>query len=53
MVRQTTLEDLERGIALAQAMVAVGDDPDALERQLLAVGVSPAAAVEAAGRVTS
>jgi hypothetical protein len=52
-VRQTTLEDLERGITLAQAMVAVGDDRDALERQLLAVGVSPAAAVEAAGRVTS
>ena len=46
-VREFTLNDLERGCALAAAMVAAGDDPELVERQLLAVGVSPAAAVEA------
>jgi hypothetical protein len=45
--REYTLTDLERGRALADAMVAAGDDPEVVERQLLAVGVSPAAAVEA------
>jgi hypothetical protein len=52
-VRQTTLADLERGMALAKAMVSAGDDPDAVERQLLAVGVPPSAAIEAAASVTS
>jgi hypothetical protein len=52
-VRQTTLPDLERGMALARAMVDVGDDLDLVERQLLALGVSPTAAVEAAAAVTS
>jgi hypothetical protein len=46
-VREYTLSDLERGCALATAMVAAGDDLELVERQLLAVGVSPAAAVEA------
>lgn len=46
-VREFTLNDLERGCALAAAMVAAGDEPELVERQLLAVGVSPAAAVEA------
>lgn len=46
-VREYSLSDLERGLALAGAMVAAGDDPEVVERQLLAVGVSPAAAVEA------
>jgi hypothetical protein len=53
MVRQTTLDEVERGLTLARAMVEVGDDPEVVERQLLAVGVSPAAAVEALCRVTS
>ena len=44
--------DLERGRALAAAMVAAGDDPEVVERQLLAVGVPPATqAVEAASAV--
>ncbi len=46
-VRECSLSDLERGCALAAAMVAAGDEPELVERQLLAVGVSPAAAVEA------
>lgn len=46
-VRECMLSDLERGRALAAAMVAAGDDPEVVERQLLAVGVSPAAAIEA------
>jgi hypothetical protein len=52
-VRQATLPDLERGLALATAMVAAGDDPEVVERQLLAVGVPPAAAVEALSSLTS
>ena len=32
---------------LAEVMMAAGDDPDVVERQLLAVGVTPAAAQEA------
>ena len=46
-VREYTLNDLERGRALAEVMMAAGDDPEVVERQLLAVGVSPAAAAEA------
>jgi hypothetical protein len=46
-VRSTNLTELERGIALATAMVAAGDEPGLVERQLLAVGVSPAAALHA------
>jgi hypothetical protein len=46
-VRECTIDDLERGCALAEVMVAAGDDPEVVERQLLAVGVPPAAAVEA------
>jgi len=42
-----SLADLERARVLAEAMVETGDDPDAVERQLLALGVSPAAAIEA------
>jgi hypothetical protein len=49
-VRTTNLADVERGVALARTMLDVGDDPDLVERQLLAVGVSPSAATEAAGR---
>lgn len=49
-VRTTTLGERERAVALARAMVAAGDDPDLVERQLLAVGVPPAAAAEAAGQ---
>jgi hypothetical protein len=47
-VRETTLNELERGLALAAAMMAAGDEPGLVERQLLAVGVSPAAAQQAA-----
>ena len=42
-----SLADLERARVLAEAMVETGDDPDAVERQLLALGVLPAAAIEA------
>ena len=43
-----SFDDLERARVLAEAMVETGDDPDAVERQLLALGVLPAAAIEAA-----
>ena len=46
-VRTCTTADLERGRALAEVMVAAGDEPELVERQLLAVGVPPAAAIEA------
>jgi hypothetical protein len=39
--------DVDRGRILAAAMVAVGDDADVIERQLLALGVSPLVAVAA------
>lgn len=52
-IRRASLPDLERGLALAAAMVAAGDDPDLLERQLLAIGVSPAAAVQVASELTT
>jgi hypothetical protein len=42
-----SLAELERARVLAEAMVETGDDPDAVERQLLALGVTPAAAIEA------
>ena len=42
-----SLDDLERARVLAEAMVEAGDDPDDVERQLLALGVTPAAAIEA------
>jgi hypothetical protein len=42
-----SLDDLERARVLAEAMVDAGDDPDDVERQLLALGVTPAAAIEA------
>lgn len=40
-------DELDRAVALAQVMVATGDDPDMVERQLLAAGVTPAAAAAA------
>lgn len=43
-VRSCTVAELERAERLADAMLAAGDDPSLVERQLLAVGVSPAAA---------
>jgi hypothetical protein len=42
---------LARAIALANAMLSSGDERSQLERQLLAVGVAPREAVEAARRV--
>ena len=45
--RDCALTDLQRGRTLAEVMMNAGDDPEVVERQLLAVGVSPAAAVEA------
>ncbi|MEP7112897.1 MAG: hypothetical protein ABI862_06500 [Ilumatobacteraceae bacterium] len=48
-----TLADLERARILAEAMVETGDDPDAVERQLLALGVTPAAAIEATSMATT
>lgn len=48
-----SLADLERARVLAVAMVETGDDPDAVERQLLALGVLPAAAIEATFLATS
>jgi len=41
------LDELERAHALATAMVKSGDDPGVLAPQLVAVGISPAAAEEA------
>jgi hypothetical protein len=46
-----SLTDLERARVLAKAMLDLGDDPDAVERQLLALGVLPAAAIEATSSV--
>lgn len=48
-----SLADLERARVLAEAMVETGDDPDAVERQLLALGVMPAAAIEATSMAIS
>jgi hypothetical protein len=48
-----SLVDMERARVLAEAMVETGDDPDAVERQLLALGVPPAAAIEASSMATS
>jgi hypothetical protein len=45
--REYSLSDLQRGRTLAEVMVNAGDDLEVVERQLLAVGVSPAAAAEA------
>ena len=42
-----TLAELERAHVLATAMVGAGDDPGVVAAQLVAVGVSPAAAEEA------
>jgi hypothetical protein len=42
-----TASQLERAQVLARAMVAVGDDPDVVERQLLGLGVPPRAAIDA------
>jgi hypothetical protein len=44
---RVSFADLERARVLAAAMLQTGDDPDAVERQLLALGVLPAAAIEA------
>lgn len=51
--REYSLSDLQRGRTLAEVMVSAGDDPEVVERQLLAVGVSPAAAAEAISRTLS
>ena len=48
-VRSVSLDDLDRAQALAATMRAAGDDPEVVERQLLAVGVPPAAAAVACG----
>lgn len=45
-VRECTLDDLQRGRLLGEAMLAAGDDPDDVERQLLSLGVGPVAAYE-------
>jgi hypothetical protein len=44
----TSSDELARARGLAQAMVQVGDPMDAVERQLLGLGVPPHAAVEVA-----
>lgn len=51
-VRSCTIDDLARGTALAEVMVAAGDDVEVVERQLLAVGVPPAAATAACDAVS-
>ncbi|MFM7045568.1 MAG: hypothetical protein ACKO27_12535 [Ilumatobacteraceae bacterium] len=48
-VRSVHLDDLGRAHALATAMLGAGDDPEVVERQLMAVGVPPAAAAVACG----
>ena len=50
-VREVSLGDLERGRVLAAAMVTAGDAHEVVERQLLALGISPAAAVEVAAHM--
>jgi hypothetical protein len=52
-ITRVSMEDLERARLLANAMVSAGDDPDAVERQLLALGVLPAAAIQAAAAALS
>lgn len=47
------LDELERAHALASAMLGAGDDPGVVAAQLVAVGVSPAAAEEARQLVTA
>ena len=44
------MDDVRRANTLAAAMVAVGDDPDVIERQLLGLGVAPLTAVDALNR---
>lgn len=44
--------DIERGRILADAMLRAGDPVDALERQLLGLGVAPRAALEIATAAT-
>ena len=51
--RDLTLDELERGRALAEVMVAAGDEPEQVERQLLAVGLTPAAAIQAVSLTSS
>lgn len=48
-----SLSDLQRGRTLAEVMLSAGDDPEVIERHLLAVGVSPAAALEAVTLATT
>jgi hypothetical protein len=45
-----TVPDIQRGRMLAETMCAVGDEADVVERQLLALGISPRTAVELAER---
>jgi hypothetical protein len=52
-VTRISYEDLERARVLAEAMIETGDDPDAVERQLLALGVAPSAAITATERAIS
>jgi hypothetical protein len=47
------LDELERAHALATAMLGAGDDPGVVAAQLVAVGVSPAAAEEARQLLTA
>jgi hypothetical protein len=44
-------QDAERARVFTAAMAALGDDPDLVERQLLALGVSPRAALHHAEQV--
>lgn len=52
-VRECAIDDLTRGRSLAEVMLAAGDEPEVVERQLLAVGVPPAAATVAVDLVVS
>lgn len=45
--------DIDRAQILSAAMLAVGDDPDVVERQLLGLGVSPMTANDLARRAQS
>jgi hypothetical protein len=51
--RRNGASDSERANVLADAMLAVGDEPAVMERQLLALGVSPAAALLVADRLSA
>ncbi|MEL6894162.1 MAG: hypothetical protein AAFP84_21405 [Actinomycetota bacterium] len=52
LAESVTLDDLSRGHRLGLAMLEVGDEPDQIERQLVAIGVGATAAGQIADNLT-